>query len=160
MNRQVPKTVRSVLIFTLCILLFLTLLPHVGGFVYRLIQKYNHSDYQRVPPLGYAKYIVHDITGREDYQNADINERMDLFYDFLIDISKNGYEVDEPEGEDYYELVLYPEEIIVDRDNNRISFCEHYNEVDQAGRWFDYDFSEEHMIVHEQNAAIHELIDN
>ena len=125
-----------------------------------LLPNNKSTTYKSFPPSGYAAYIVDEVTGREDYQNTNINGRMDLFYNFLIDISKNGYEVDEPEGVDYYELVLYPEEIIVDRENYRISFCEHYYGIDRDDRWFDYDFAGEYLIDRERSAAIHELIDN
>lgn len=115
----------------------------------------THSEYKYAPVGGYAHYIARDVTAREDYANADIEGRMDIFYDYLIYICENGYEI---KGENYPDLILYPEEITVDNQNKIISFVEHTSESTGAGRVFRYDFINERVINVEYDAMMQEVL--
>lgn len=128
----------------------------VGGVVYiNTRHMFKDNDvYKCVPPYGYAEYIVEDVTSRDDYIKSDIDGRMPLFYDYLIDISENGYIVEAPSGEEYYKLILYPGDIVIDRDNMIISFREFYDGVETDGWDFAYYFQGEYLVDCDRMAAL------
>lgn len=106
----------------------------------------TNSDMKTVPASGYAPEITDVIIHRADYIEADMDTKMDIYYDFLCNVSSDGYEVPRIEQDDVYELILDPNQIIVDRDNMTISFYEQCEEAyrnalgNNYGKWFRYDF--------------------
>lgn len=153
MNYMKTKgTIVRVIILATILILFIAYVAYVN---IKPLLSFD-SDSKMVPISGYAYYIAEDVTAEDDYVNADIDTRMDLFYDYLMYICENGYEVG---GENYKALILYPDEIRVDRQNKIISFVEHYSESSNPGRVFRYDFVNECVINVEHDAMIQQVLE-
>jgi len=118
-----------------------------------------HYSYKNVPICGYAPEFVDEIIYTDEYKNADTDKRMELFYDYLIDISENG--LDEEIQEDYFVLILNEDDIIVDRDNKTIYFFEQCGDDCREalgkdyGVWFRYDFNNEYLIQCDVNEEMY-----
>lgn len=152
MNRQVPKAIKTTLILLLCLVSFLTVFPHFAKFAYTIVQKHNNSEFKDVPPIGYAPYITNDIVYSDDYTVADIGQKMDIFYDRLIEISEDGYEID-----GFYVGYVDSSLIYLDRDNKTISFYEKCDEKPgyKYGEWYKYDFDRKILMKCDVNEEIY-----
>lgn len=129
-------------------IILIILLVLIIGLPIILLPKNERSAYRCAPVLGYSLPITKDITSREEYISADIDGKMDVFYNALLDISENGYDLEEPEGWDYYDVVIDPDMIFVDRENRNIYFYEqcddkYYEDHGKPydGGWYRYDFN-------------------
>ena len=151
---RIRKPGKSEIILALLLFLII-LLPII------LLPKNKHSVNKVIPMSGYASHIVQDVTSGKDYEDADIDEKIRMFYDFLVLISENGYDMTPEEGYEYYDLIIYPDEIVIDWDNKIISFCEHYDGTDDVKTMtFEYRFNEEILIDLEARSRIEDLIED
>ena len=115
-------------------------------------------DYRHIPFGGYSTMIAEDLAKREDFINADTDGKMDIYYDYLIYISENGY--DDLEDR-YYAPVIDPDLIYVDWQNKTISIfeqCESAYAEDiglEYGAWYKVDFNEMLVVECDVNEEIY-----
>ena len=131
------------------IFLFLVVISLISMLV--ILNKTGIDSHKIVPVCGYAPEFVDEIIYSEEYKNADVDERMNLFYDFLTNISENGLR-ENSNSKSYYELIIDMDDVFIDRNNQTITFCEqcggdYYDDYGEYYKvWFRFEFAEDLLI--------------